>query len=204
MVENLCHSRGNAPAPVRNTANLLSSFPARAGRFSRFLARDEDWKIIAGRWARKPDSCVVMKTEDKPGAGESMAVIGPSLSDIDLRVRFTLQTDTIRPPDGGAIIFFLVRNAQVHLSFHFCVAKNRIQLFKRTRRVWTMLGEGKFAFGLNREYDVQVRSRLGLHECRMEDGTTVQAKDGQLERGCTGIGGKLCDVEFSHFWASGV
>ena len=192
------------PQPAHTEANLLSLFPAQAGWFSRLLAGDKDWKLISGSWVRTPGSRVVLKADLAPGAQESMAVIGASLRGIDLSVRFNLNTDTVRPPDGGAIVFFLVQNPRSHLSFHFCVAKRRIQLFKRTRESWTMLGEERFAFEVKREYDVRVRSRLGLHECMMEDGTSVQAKGDQFERGSIGIGGKLCEVEFSHFWAAGI
>jgi hypothetical protein len=143
---------------------------------SRFRAPAEGWKIFSGNWVKNSGIGVRLEAEKKASLGESMAIIGPGWTDVEFRVSFKFLSDTIRPPDGGAIIFFLVRNSTNHLAFHCCVAKKRIQLFKRTRGIWTMLGENSFDFRLGREYDVQIKTCSGVHECRV-DGSTIQMRD---------------------------
>jgi hypothetical protein len=130
-----------------------------------------------------------------------MAIIGPRDSNkIQLRVGFKFLTNTIIPPDGGAIVFFLAGNANSHLAFHYCIGKNNIQLFKKAHDVWTMLGAQSFEFQLNRDYMAEIRSHSGVHECLMQDGTHLRVDDHEISRGCIGIGGKLCDIEFN--WLS--
>ena len=91
--------------------NLLSLFPERPARFSYFLARKDDWQIIRGIWARKPDSRVVLNAADTPAAGESMSLIGDARGDVDLRARFKFLTGTIRPPDKATQCTLPVRFA---------------------------------------------------------------------------------------------
>ncbi len=178
--------------------NLLSTFPARRGGMPSCLRRADDWDVISGRWVRESDCSVVLNGNGEEV--ESMAVTGSrKWSSIELRARFRFLSGTVRPPDGGAILFFLARNAANHLAFHYCVGKNRVQLFKKARGVWTMLGEQNFVFELNRDYLAEIRSRPGAHECLMEDGTHLRFDDHEVSRGRVGIGGKFCAVRFSFF-----
>jgi hypothetical protein len=181
--------------------NLLFTFPGRKNDLVSFLRRPENWKIVSGSWTSAMQPQVRLNGEGTDGQIESMAVIGRrDWSNIELRVRFKFLSDTMRPPDGGAIVFFLARNRNNHMAFHFCMGKDSIQLFKKVHGIWAMVGETRFEFQLNRQYAAEIRSGSGIHRCLMEDGTCLQANDPDISRGCIGIGGKFCIVEFD--WLS--
>jgi hypothetical protein len=200
--------KSNSGNPAQGSANtgweqknLLTTFPPQRGEILKLLRHAHNWKILSGCWTSESESRVQLNGNEATGYDESMAVIGRrDWSKIELRVRFRFLTNTIRPPDGGAILFFLANNTNNHLAFHYCIGKNSIQLFKKARGVWTILGEQRFEFQLNREYAAMVQTHFGVHECLMEDGTRLKVDDQEISRGCIGIGGKFCNVEFS--WLS--
>jgi hypothetical protein len=182
-------------------ANILSTFPPRKIPILARLWRGRNWNVISGSWSRESLTGVRLNAARDAEHLESMAIFGPrDWKTIELRARFRFLTDTIRPPDGGAILFFLARNQNNHLAFHYCVGKNKVQLFKKAHGVWTLLSDRSFEFQLNREYVTEVRSHFGIHECVMDDGTRLRTCDLEIPCGCIGIGGKYCDVEFS--WLS--
>ncbi len=181
--------------------NLLSSFQPRKGRLSRFPASADTWKICSDDWVGESKSRARIEAGRRAKLDESMAIIGRrDWSDLNLSVVFKFLTGTIKPPEGGAIVYFLFKNARNHMALHFCQGKNKIQLFKRTGGIWSMLKEQIFIFELNRNYEVGIRSSSGIHQCFIGCTPAIWARDHEIANGRIGIGGKLCDVEFS--WVS--
>jgi hypothetical protein len=177
--------------------NLLLSFPRRTGRIPRLWRSARAWDIVSGDWTRQPEGPVRLRGDRDPRPGESMALIGRQCGhELAIRVRFRFLSDTCKPPEGGAIVFFLVQNEENHLAFHYCLGKNQIQLYKRIHGVWTMLGAQSFQFELSREYEVGIQTGGGVHECRMRDVSILRVCDRELLLGSVGIGGKFCDIEF--------
>jgi hypothetical protein len=192
MESRACHGKSE---------NLLSQFLQQKSKVLRFRRRWENWEIISGSWKSRPESRVILNGNARDANAEPMAMIGSRCwSDIELQVTFQFLTGTMNPPDGGAIVFFLAKNRNNHLAFHFCVGKHSLQLFKKVRGIWAMIGEKRFEFLQNRKYVAQIHSSSGIHHCRMEDGTCLQVLDSDISSGRVGIGGKFCVIEFD--WLS--
>jgi hypothetical protein len=180
--------------------NFLLTFPEQKNNAFAFLRPWDRWKIISGDWTKQL-TAVRLDGNDPANQGESLAILGRrDWTHIEFQAGFRFLTGTIKPPDGGAILFFLARNTNNHLAFHFCIGKNRIQLFKKARGTWAMLGEETFEFELNKHYTAKIRTESGVHHCLMDDGTCLQIEDSEIFRGRIGIGGKLCSIEFD--WLS--
>ena len=179
--------------------NLLSSFQVHKSKAPWcVIGKVHTWQILSGHWSAESEASARINGDGEENFGESLAIIGSgNWGDLELRVKFRFKSDTIRPPEGGAIVFFLFKNVRNHLAYHFCIYKKKVKLFKKLRGIWSLLGEQCYAFELYRDYDVVIRSRSGWHECSIDGGDPMGIHDNALRHGCIGIGGKFCDVVFS-------
>lgn len=134
---------------------------------------------------------------------ENASIIGsPEWTAYSLQVSFRIRSDSIRPPEGGVIVFFLFKNIRNHYAFHFCLAKQKIELLKRVRGTWTTIAERDYPLETQKEYRSQIRTGSGIHQCDVGGEMQIQASDTDIAEGCVGIGAKYCDVEFSHLTLS--
>jgi hypothetical protein len=178
--------------------NLLAGFRQAESR-PRLISRGfRRWRILSGSWEKTGESRIVHRGTEKVKHGESIAVWGPSIwKEMSFTVTFKFLSNTGKPPEGGAILFFLFRNPRNHCSFHFCLFKKKIQMIRRVRGSWGILDECDCDLDVGREYSATVRSRSGIHACRLDGLDCLQIVDREIPRGALGIGGKYCDVEFS-------
>ncbi len=167
------------------------------GLFSILRGSRGNWKVLSGRWeiGRDANGGIVFREPLSKG-GESMIVFGPSDWDAySMRIRFRLLTESIRPPEGGVIVYFHFRDVENFYSFHFCLPKQRVEFVKRYGGVWT-IGEGEqHDFRIQRDYRVNIRTGSGLHICRVDGRDILTVEDTDISGGCAGIGAKYCGAE---------
>jgi hypothetical protein len=119
-------------------------------------------------------------------------------------VSFRFLSNTSKPPEGGAILFFRFRNPRNHCSFHFCLFKKKIQMIRRLRRSWRILEERDCDLDVGKQYSATIRSEAGVHTCQLDELSRLRVVDRAIPRGSVGIGGKYCDIEFADLrWTSG-
>jgi hypothetical protein len=178
--------------------NLLAGFPEAESR-PRLVSRAfPGWRVSSGRWEKVGESRIVHHRTEKTKHDESIAVWGPSIwNQTSFTVTFRFLSNTGKPPEGGAILFFLFRNPRNHCSFHFCLFKKKIQMIRRARGSWSILDECDCDLEVGREYSATVHSESGTHACQLDDLNRLEVVDRTIPRGAVGIGGKYCDIEFA-------
>jgi len=146
---------------------------------------------------------VVYRQDPAGRHGENIALAGSRRwRDFDLRVGFRFLTESSRPPEGGAIIYFFWRDPRNFYSYHFCLAKQRVEFIKRQRGVWSILGETAIPLAPQNDISVKVVSRGHEHACCVNGVGVPAVKDGVFSRGRLGIGVKFCDLELNAFTLS--
>jgi hypothetical protein len=179
--------------------DLLSRFQIRSGWLPTFSREGEHWKILSGKWRLMPSHKVICSKEERPKLGESIAVVGSSRwDDFTFQVTFRLLTQSIKPPEGGVILFYLLKNVKNYYSCHICVYKKKIEFIKRVRGIWTLIAEANFDVKTQREYRAVICTERGKHQCFIDGKKQMEVYDRDISRGRVGIGAKYCDVEFSH------
>jgi len=190
---------GAAQGHDGSSVDLLSSFGAAPKWRSMFHRDPYQWRILSGKWEITPFNRVLCSAEAGTRSGESIAVTGsPRWSDFTLEVTFKLLSQSIKPPEGGVILFFLFKNFKNYYSCHFCIYKKKIEFIKRVRGVWTVTAEEDFDAEMQRDYRIAIRTNSGTHQCFIDGTKWMQVRDQDIPQGCVGIGAKYCDVEFSH------
>jgi len=168
-----------------------------------FLLRQNCWKVFSGKWELQSPNRVIYHRDTKLKQGESVAIIGSrKWNDFTLQARFKLLTDSIKPPEGGVILYFLFKNIRNYYSFHFCLFKEKVELIKRLRGVWSIIAEQDYAFETQKDYWITIRTSSGVHQCHLDGRKLLEITDKDISKGCVGIGGKYCDVEFSRLSVS--
>jgi len=163
------------------------------------LRRQQYWKVFSGNWNMAPSDRIIFHKESPESGTENASVIGSSLWDeFTFKVKFKMVSDSIKSPEGGVIVFFLFKNIKNHYSFHFCLFKQKIELIKRLHGTWTTIAERDYNFVTGKEYVATVSTSSGLHQCHIDGVNQIEKFDGDISKGCVGIGAKYCDIEFSH------
>ena len=105
----------------------LLSAPQKTQRYlPHFLRQQNCWKIFSGKWKFELPNRVTYFREPKVKTGENISIIGsPNWTDFILKVRFKILTDSIRPPEGGTILYFHFKNFKNYYSCHVCLFKKR-------------------------------------------------------------------------------
>jgi len=163
------------------------------------LRRQQYWKVFSGDWDRGLSDRIVFHKESPESGTENASVIGSSQwEQFTFKVKFKMISDSIKSPEGGVIMFFLFKNIKNHYSIHFCLFKQKIELIKRLHGTWTTIAERYYNFVTGKEYVAVVTTSSGAHQCHIDGANQIEAFDGDISRGCVGIGAKYCDIEFSH------
>lgn len=178
--------------------DLLSDAIVIPKEIPNILRRNLYGKILSGNWKRKSLDRINFIKSKKRTTGENFFIERSSnWNDFTLQVRFKILSKSIKPPEGGAILYFLFKNERNFYSFHFCLYKKKIEFIKRFRGHWGVKEGINYSFEINREYDVFIRSSAGFHQCKINKMIVIENFDNDLSCGCIGIGAKYCDTEFS-------
>ena len=130
--------------------------------------------------------------------GENLSIIGSkNWANFNFRIRFKILTESIRPPEGGVILYFLFNSINNFFSFHFCIYKQKIELIKRFRGSWRTLAEQRHHLETQKDYSVMINTISNVHQCLINGTNVIQTRDTDISKGCIGIGVKYCDVEFN-------
>ncbi len=178
--------------------NLLSSPAVRHKWFSQFMRRKDRWEVFSGMWELKSSDKLIYLKEPKVETGENIAVIGSSeWSNLTLQVRFSMLTGSIKPPEGGVIIYVLFRNIRNYYSYHLCLFKKKVELIKRFRGTWSTVAEQDYDFEPGKDYQVNIDADSGIHRFQINGTNHMEIYDGDILNGVIGIGVKYCDAEFN-------
>jgi hypothetical protein len=156
------------------------------------------WQVLSGEWRVSSPHAVVYRQNPAIRNGENISVVGSRhWGDFDLRLQLRFLTVSSRPPEGGAIVYFFIRNLRNYYSFHLCLDKQRVEFIKRRDGFWNEHGRREFHFAEEEDYSVEIASRGGVHECRINGTGVMAVKDRDFSRGRIGLGVKYCDLELS-------
>lgn len=161
------------------------------------LCRKPSWKIMSGKWDESPDG-IVYRKDPEVLTGENIAIFGsPCWSDYTFSIKLRFLTDSIRPPEGGAILYYLLKNLKNNYSLHICFSKKTLELMKRSKSKWSTIGETDFDLEKDRIYEVMIKNSKGMHSVSVDGDERLEAVDHEIKRGSVGIGVKYCDVQYS-------
>ena len=178
--------------------NLLTA-PIKKRKRPKFLRSRNCWEVFSGKWMQSSNKIVYLN-EPKVKTGENLSIIGSSnWRNLIFEVRFKLLTNSIHPPEGGVIFYFLFQNIKNYYSFHFCLEKKKIECIKRIKGVWITIAEQDYNLETNKDYQISIDSNSGTHQCRVNKANPLIVHDMDVTKGCIGIGIKYCNAEFSHF-----
>jgi hypothetical protein len=179
--------------------NLLSISQITSKWIPRFLSSQYSWKILSGKWKAKSSDRIIYLKQPNVKTGENISIIGSkNWADFNFQVRFKILTQSINPPEGGVILYYLFKNLDNFYSFHFCLSKHKIQLIKKLRGTWSRIAEQTYDFETQKDYSVIITTMLGMHQCKINGTNVIQKRDTDISKGCIGLGIKYCDVEFRH------
>lgn len=179
--------------------DLLSNTRLRKNWFARLTKNTHCWRAFSGRWETESNKTLVCHGEPEVITGENISVIGSrDWNRFTFQVTFNVLTPSTKPPEGGAILYFLFKNLNNYYSLHFCLIKLKIELIKRTKGIWNTLAEKDYEIQTGRDYSVTIDTASGKHQCRIDGRDIIVMQDTDILNGCVGIGAKYCNVEFSN------
>ncbi|MFC2141390.1 hypothetical protein ACFLR7_00465 [Acidobacteriota bacterium] len=194
--------RVNIHTPIKT--NLLDSVNVQSKWVPFVFRKKNAWVIFSGEWKHESPGKIMFLCDPAVNFGENYASYCSRVySDFTLNLRFRFLKESIRPPEGGVIIYFYFKNYKNFFSFHFCLPKQRIEFVKRLKGIWSICSGENCNFVLDQDYSVSVNSFAGTYNCQIDglDIMTVRAED--VSNGYLGIGTKFCDVEFSQLCLNG-
>lgn len=163
----------------------------------RYFPKKTTWRIFSGDWILKSPNSIYCKADPKVKTGENLSVYGSERwENYTFEVRFRISTTSIKPPEGGAILYFNYSGKKDFYSFHFCPSKQRIEMIKRVKGRWATLGKKSCDLHIGKENTVRIVTNNGLHKCSMDGNNLLEILDDRIQSGCIGIGTKYCDTEF--------
>lgn len=164
-----------------------------------FLCGPDRWKVFSGKWkTARPDAMIYLQ-EPEAKTGENISIIGSAAwKRYDVHVSFKILNESIKPPEGGAILYYNFRDMKNYYSLHFCHSKNKLELIKRYRGDWSTIVERDFDIDADKEYKVTININTGNHKIIINGINAIEVCDNDVSKGCIGIGIKYCDAEFSH------
>ena len=166
------------------------------------LCGQKRWKVFSGSW-NKTANKIIYRQEPEVLTGENIAVIGSTdWSNYALKIDFKIITESIKPPEGGAILYYNFRNMKNYYSLHFCHAKQTIEIIKRFRGEWKTIAEQDFNIETHKDNNVRINTAAGIHTFMINGAHALEIKDEDISKGCIGLGIKYCDAAFSRVTAA--
>jgi hypothetical protein len=183
--------------PQGAETDLLATCSGTIKWIPQFLRGKNCWKIFSGEWSLETPNKMVCRNRPHVSTGENLAIIGSRRwRKFTFKIKFKILTESIKPPQGGAIVYFRFANTRNFYSVHCCLCKNRIELIKRVKGNWCTLQSAGANFETGRSYTITINTDHGHHSCHLNGLNVIRAKDTDILKGCLGIGAKYCDVEF--------
>ncbi len=178
--------------------DLLSCSSLTSKWIPKFMYGSSCWKVMSGEWdVRKPNT-IVFRKDAEVKTGENYSIIGPSTwSDYILNVKVRVLSDSLKPPEGGALIYYRFKNVKNNYSVHICIAKKRIEIIKRYRGNWSTIAGQDFDVETMKEYDIGITAHESVHQLQINGKKQMEIIDNDILSGCVGLGMKYCDVEYS-------
>lgn len=156
------------------------------------------WKVFSGKWQICSPHRTICINQPSERSIENISVIGsPSWNSFTFQTRLRVLSESTKPPEGGAIVYFLFKNIKNYYSLHFCVSKQKIELIKRVKGVWTTLAEQYSTVRVGENYLLNIKTHLGIHQYQINQSDSIMVVDSDIQTGCVGFGVKYCNVEFS-------
>lgn len=164
----------------------------------RIICGQKRWKVFSGAWQVRGPCEMVLLQEPQMTNGENIAVIG-SKRWRDYRFEATLMilNDSLKPPEGGAILYYHFQNANNYRSLHVCIAKRRLELIKRRKGVWTTIAEQEFPVEKLRKYRIGVITSNSRDKIQIDGDTRLEVKGSDDLCGYVGVGAKYCNLLFT-------
>lgn len=180
-----------------NEIDLLLNPPVTPKWMPQVLCGQNRWKVYSGIWDGTSDR-IVYRKDPEVMTGENIAVTGSAQwSNYGLRAVFRILTASIRPPEGGVILYYHFENMNNHYALHFCHVKNTLELIKRVRGAWSTVAAQDFSIETQKDYEVVIDTGGGCHSFLINGAEVLKTVDRDIMQGRIGIGMKYCDVEFS-------
>ena len=181
--------------PLTSQIDLLSFPKGPRNWIPGFNRSHTAWRILSGKWERADQNNIIYRGQPSVKNPENISIIGDrSWKAFTLQVNFTILTNSIKPPEGGAIIYFLFKNTKNYYSLHFCLCKQRIEVIKRYKGIWTTLGQSDFHLRTQKDYFVSITTDSGIHQTKIDGANPITVTDLEIQKGCVGIGAKYCDL----------
>ena len=185
------------------TLDLLSDHSKIRRYIPQFLRRENDWKVYSGKWIVESPDKITCRREPRVTTGENISITGSSRwSNIIFKATVRMLNESLKPPEGGTIIYFNFKNIRNFYSFHFCLYKQKVEFFKRCHSDWTLLAEQPYDLQSMECYSIRISTKFGHHQCSINGATVLSTHDSDISHGYVGIGAKYCDVEFSRLSVS--
>lgn len=167
----------------------------------RFSFKRAKWRRLSGIWELndRPSEKVLTThhgetTRENESALISRTVVRPGY-DLSVSIRFL--TPSRRPPEGGILIYLRFVNRADHYAAHFCLSKQRVELWRRNRDGWCQIGPGfAFDFQVGPWYDVCLNDDGHKVICLVNGFPVLDDIDHWPSAGCFGLGAKYCDAAF--------
>jgi len=164
-----------------------------------FFYDNHRWKVFSGKWEVQASGSIQYLTEPRVTTGENLAIAGsPSWDQYQLDIKCKILTGSLKPPEGGAILYYFFKNINNYYSFHICIYKRKLEIIKRVQGAWSTIAEYDYDFIANEDYPISINVNSGIHQFMIDGHKQLEIIDNDISRGCVGIGAKYCDVEFSH------
>lgn len=191
------------PKPYSMRLDLLSLSSRPQRWISMFLRRKDSWRVFSGTWEKLSQDTIIYHCKPTVKYSENLSIIGPrSWQTFTLNLKFKILTDSLKPPEGGAIIYFLFMNERNYYSLHICLFKQKLELIKRYGGIWTTIAQREFPLKKNKEYYLSLTTKSGHHQIYIEGSKYLTANDSSIRRGCVGLGAKFCNIMYSQVFLS--
>ena len=139
--------------------NLLSNFKGTQKWIPFSFRRENHWKILSGKWKIESPNRIIYLKQPNVKTSENISIIGSkNWADFNFKLRFKILTESIKPPEGGVILYYLFKNLYNFYSFHFCLSKQKIELIKRLRGTWSTIAEQTYDLETEKDYSVIINS----------------------------------------------
>jgi hypothetical protein len=161
------------------------------------LGRDR-WKVFSGEWLRKSSDEIVYQQQTQVRSGENISVIGSNRwSDYRFEAIISFLDHSIKPPEGGAILYYHFTNMNNYYCLHLCLEKQSLEIIKRVKGIWSTVFKHGFDCGILKPYRITIDTRSGTDSFLVDGEALVKFNKQDLTHGCVGIGVKYCNVSFS-------
>jgi len=191
----LFHNKNN----VFTKIDLLSKPKVALKLDPRFFFGRYRWKVHSGKWEIISAERAIYYKNPHVKYGENISTFGSnSWHNINLEIGFKILTESLKPPEGGLIIYLLFKNIKNYYSIHFCPSKNKIELIKRIKGNWSTVAEYNYDLNIFFDYNVSINFSSKIISCSINGKICFDKIYCDLSKGCIGIGVKYCDVEFIH------